>query len=128
MKLEIDDSRFGVGVDIESIERFAGLKRTRNRAFLCKIFTPDELDYCYSKRIPAPHLAVRFAGKEAVIKALCSLGRPGSSYRDVEITNDENGVPVVKLTAPDFADLHVKISLSHGADKAIAFAVALGKV
>ncbi|MFC2012869.1 holo-ACP synthase [Chloroflexota bacterium] len=127
VKLEMNDSRFGIGVDIESIERFTGLTRTRNRMFLGKIFTPDELDYCYSKRTPAPHLAVRFAGKEAVIKALYSLGRPESSYRDVTITNDENGVPVVKLTKPDFGDLHVKLSLSHGDGKGIAFAVILGK-
>lgn len=114
---------FGIGVDIDSIDRFAGLKRTQDSSFLNKVFTQKELEYCYSKRTPAPHLAARFAGKEAVIKALHSLGRPRSNYVDIEITNSEEGVPEVKLMKPGFDDLQIKLSLSHCADKAIAFAI-----
>jgi len=125
MNIEMDDSKFGIGVDIESIDRFAGLERTQDGSFLNKLFTRNELEYCYSKRMPAPHLAVRFAAKEAVIKALYSLGRPGSNYVDVEISNNEDGVPEVKLVKPGFNDLRIKLSLSHCADKAIAFVVVL---
>ena len=114
---------FGIGVDIESVDRFAGLERTQDSSFLNKIFTRNELEYCYSKRMPASHLAVRFAGKEAVIKALCSLGRVGSNYVDVEIINNKDGVPEVKIGKPGLHNLRIKLSLSHCVDKAIAFAV-----
>jgi len=114
---------FGIGVDIESIDRFAGLERTQDSSFLNKIFTLKELEYCYSKKIPAPHLAARFAGKEAIIKALCNMDRPKSNYRDIEIVNEKSGVPEVRIGKPGFHDLQIKLSLSHCADKAIAFAV-----
>ncbi|HUV55641.1 MAG TPA: holo-ACP synthase [Dehalococcoidales bacterium] len=114
---------FGIGVDIESIDRFAGLERTQDSSFLNKIFTLKELEYCYSKKIPAPHLAARFAGKEAIIKALCNMDRPKSNYRDIEIVNEKSGVPEVRIEKPGFHDLQIKLSLSHCNDKAIAFAV-----
>jgi len=114
---------FGIGVDIENIDRFAGLERTQDSSFLNKIFTLKELEYCYSKKIPAPHLAARFAGKEAIIKALCNMDRPKSNYRDIEIVNEKSGVPEVRIEKPGFHDLQIKLSLSHCNDKAIAFAV-----
>jgi holo-[acyl-carrier protein] synthase len=61
-------NNFGIGVDIESIERFVKLDRAKDSRFLAKIFTEKELDYCFKYKSPAEHLAVRYAGKEAVIK------------------------------------------------------------
>ena len=61
-------SNFAIGVDIESISRFKNLKRDKSRHFLEKIFTQNELNYCFSKKVPSPHLAVRFAAKEAAEK------------------------------------------------------------
>jgi len=62
----------GIGVDIEDVNRFT--KLGGNKAFLKKVFTQNELDYCFSKKVAAPHLAVRYAGKEAVVKALYNMG------------------------------------------------------
>jgi len=114
---------FGIGVDIESIDRFAGLERTQDSSFLNKIFTQKELEYCFSKKMVAQHLAVRYCAKEAVVKALASLNRANLSYRDIEIVNEKSGVPEVRIEKPGFHDLQIKLSLSHCADKAIAFAV-----
>lgn len=128
---------FGIGVDIESISRFKNQNRaTRGRvapkkgqnadvgsSFLNKIFTGAELDYCFSCSEPAQHLAARFAGKEAVIKALSGLNRSGAGYKDIEITNDDSGVPSAKISKPGFGDLDIKLSLSHSRQEAIAFAV-----
>ena len=116
-------NHLGIGVDIENIDRFTGPDRARNSAFLNKIFTGAEQEYCFSKAVAAPHLAARYAGKEAVVKALTGIGRLNIGYRDIEIINDKNGVPDVRIGKTGFHDLQIKLSLSHCADKAIAFAV-----
>jgi holo-[acyl-carrier protein] synthase len=117
-------SDFSVGVDIESISRFQ--KAEAASSFLNKIFTAGEMDYCFSCSAPAQHLAARFAGKEAIVKALAGLNRAGLSYNDIEISNDINGVPSAKIRKSGFDDLQIKLSLSHAKDMAIAFAVVVG--
>lgn len=119
-------SDFGIGVDTESISRFKKADAKRGSSFLNKIFTAAELDYCFSCHTPEQHLAARFAGKEAIIKALAGLSRSGLGYGDIEITNDKNGAPVAKIRKSGFSDLEIKLSLSHSRSEAIAFAVATG--
>jgi holo-[acyl-carrier protein] synthase len=118
-------NRFGIGTDIESIDRFDGPECLLHSPFLNKIFTASEQEYCFSRATAAPHLAARFAGKEAVIKALASLGRFNIGYKDIEIINNQDGVPEVAIGKDGFGDLQVKLSLSHCRDNAIAFAVAI---
>ena len=113
----------GVGTDIEDIDRFKNLNRDENSNFLNKIFTEKELDYSFSKGKPYQHLAARYAGKEAVVKALSSVGKKNIDYKDIEILNEDTGIPRVSLNNNDFNGLKIKISLSHSDDKALAFAV-----
>jgi holo-[acyl-carrier protein] synthase len=108
-----------VGVDIEQISRFKDLDRVRNFEFLNKIFTEREMDYCFSKKAPAQHLAVRFAAKEAIIKAFNSLGKTKLCLNKIEIIKDINEVPLVRVKG-----YNIKISLSHCKNEAIAFAIA----
>jgi holo-[acyl-carrier protein] synthase len=115
------ESYFGIGADIETISRFR--KADAGSSFLNKIFTGAEINYCFSCAEPARHLAARFAGKEAIIKALSGLNRSGAAYKDIEITNDSNGMPSVRILKPGFDDLEIKLSLSHDRQEAIAFAV-----
>ena len=103
---------FGVGTDIEDIARFRNLDRDENSNFLKKIFTEKELDYSFSKGKPHQHLAARYAGKEAVVKALSSVGKKSINYKDIEILNDNDGVPKVSLNNNDFNGLKINISLS----------------
>ena len=117
-------NHLGVGVDIESISRFVKVNQTKDHLFLDKIYTDEELNYCFSKKNPAQHLAARFAGKEAVIKALNCMEYPFSDFKKIEISNNEEGVPKVRINQPDFKKINLKISLSHCEDKAIAFVVA----
>jgi holo-[acyl-carrier protein] synthase len=59
-----------VGVDLIEIER---IRRALDRpGFRARCFTDSEIAYCDSKPNPAQHYAGRFAGKEAVGKALGS--------------------------------------------------------
>ena len=97
----------------------------KNSDFLKKVFTKNELDYCFSKKEAATHLAARFSGKEAVIKALNSIGKKAPTYREIEISNDKDGIPFVKINDKNMEDISIKISLSHCSDRSIAFAIAL---
>ena len=117
------NSEFGVGVDIENIERFSKPNVIKNKQFLEKIFTKKELDYCFSKAKPEQHLAARYAGKEAVVKAICSLKKINIDYKKVEILNNKNNVPLAKINK-DLGNLKIEISLAHCEDKAIAFVIA----
>ncbi len=115
--------RIGVGTDIEGIDRFRNLHHGRHRRFLERIFTPRELKYCFSKKDPAPHLAARFCAKEAVVKALASVGIHKVARREIEVANTSKGVPKIILRTKA-KPLQIQVSLSHTLDYAIAFVIA----
>jgi len=112
----------GIGVDIEEVVRFRTLDRARHKRFFEQIFTKREIEYCLSKKDPAPHLAARFCGKEAVVKALAGVGIHKVSRRDIEITNTSKGVPRIILHTKH-KDLKIQVSISHARDYAIAFVI-----
>lgn len=114
----------GIGTDIEDIGRFRKLDRNKNSNFLDKIFTKKELEYSFSKAKPYQHLAARYAGKEAVVKALGSLGKKNINYKDIEILKGSNGVPEVNFNQ---SNLNIHVSLSHSSGTALAFAVIIKK-
>lgn len=103
-----------IGADIEEISRFNKL----DKKILNKIFTEKELEYCFNKKNYSQHLAARFAGKEAVIKALSSF-KEKINLNDIEILNNRGKIPTVKLKNAKKYD--IKISLSHNKNNAIAF-------
>lgn len=107
-----------IGVDIEDISRF----EDKETAFLERVFTKTEMEYCLSKRNPAPHFAARFCAKEAVFKALSSAGVNDVLITHIEVFNDDNGCPRIRFLNPDIK-YKVNISLSHDKKKAIAFAM-----
>ena len=114
----MNTNNFSIGVDIEKISRFRYLTRKKNAKFLDKIFTKKELDYCFSKKPPAQHLAVRFAAKEAIVKAISSLNKRIFPFDEIEIIGNTSGIP-----AADLKGYNIKISLSHCEGMAIAFTV-----
>jgi holo-[acyl-carrier protein] synthase len=118
----------GVGTDIVEIHRFKIFNDPAFFTFLTKNFTPEELDYCLSRQDPAPHLAARFAGKEAVIKALYGIKITGIFFPAIEILNDEHGVPYVRINTSETEKLSVKISLSHSSDMALAFCIIIQEI
>jgi holo-[acyl-carrier protein] synthase len=113
-----------IGVDIIEIDRIRQAIARWGERFLHRVYTDAELGL-YKK---AESLAVRFAGKEAAVKAL-GTGMRGISWKDVEILHEPSGKPLVNLYrgAQDKAsDLGLKglaISLSHSREYAIAFVV-----
>jgi len=65
---------YGIGTDIVEIKRVRDAVERWGKRFLKKIFTENEISYCYKKKDPFLHLAVRFAEKEALIKAIGARG------------------------------------------------------
>jgi len=59
------------GTDIVEIDRIKESIETFGEKFIDKIFTEKEKEYCESKKnVKYQHYAARFAGKEAVYKAI----------------------------------------------------------
>ena len=110
-----------LGVDIVEVERVGRL--VKNRRFVDRIFSEDEIAYCRGKKNAAQHFAVRFAAKEAVYKA---LGRPGVGHKDISVRNDPSGQPRVVLSARlKKLESRLSLTLSHTADQAVAVALFL---
>ena len=110
-----------IGVDIEEIERFNNKSLDKDKHFFDKIFTKKELDYCFSKKNYAQHLAARFCAKEAVVKALTGLGIVDVFYNEIEVTNKENGMPVASIEK--YPNIQIKVSLSHNKTTAVAYVI-----
>ncbi len=115
----------GIGVDIETIDRFKKNDVLHSQSLLNKIYTKKELKYSFSKKNPAQHLAVRYVAKEAVFKACSSLGILITNYKKIEIFNTRKGVPFARIHDSNINLLNIIISLSHCSDKAIAFALVI---
>ena len=87
----------GIGIDLVEIDRIQDLAE-RHQSFLKRIFASCELKYCQGKKNPYPHLAARFAAKEAVFKALGTGWSLGLSWTDVAVENDMTGNPAIQLS------------------------------
>lgn len=74
----------GIGVDIESIDRFRKHSKNRDSRFLQKIYTFSELSYCFSKKDPSFHLVARFAESEGFkVLLLKSIGGSPEILADI---------------------------------------------
>lgn len=119
----------GIGVDLVEIDRFrTALARTPG--LKDRLFRPDERAYADAKRDPVERYAVRFAAKEAVMKAL-GRGLGEIAMFDIEVRRDESGAPSVLLhgrAAQVAAEQGVRrwlLTLTHTEHTAQAIAVAL---
>jgi holo-[acyl-carrier protein] synthase len=79
----------GIGIDATDIPRVAALVAKYGDRFLRRVFTDGEIAYCSRHRDPTPHLAGRFAAKEAAMKALGTGHAEGVLWTDVEVLRDE---------------------------------------
>ena len=117
----------GVGTDIVEVERIKNAIE-RNDKFLERIFTITELDYLKSRNLRPEYVAGRFAAKEAVAKAL-GTGFRGFDFKDIEIDRTTLGKPIVtlkgkaKLIAKKEGQYNIHLSISHGVDSAVAYAI-----
>lgn len=119
-----------VGTDIIEVNRIKGAIENLEDKFLNKIFTSKEIDYCEKTGlVKYQHYAVRFAGKEAVYKAISQklINKSDISWQNAEILNTKTGRPEVNfINLPEYIRNHIQnidISLSHIKEMAIATCV-----
>lgn len=116
---------FGLGTDIIETARIEKLI-ARGTPYLQTIFTPAEIAYCESRQKKSQHYAARFAVKEATLKALGTGWRRGAAFSDVEVVNDNEGKPDVRVHGKvkqlfeRHKIQHTSISISHTDQNAIA--------
>ena len=113
------------GVDIIEIERIQRVLDRWGQRFLDRIYTEGEISYCRQR---AQNLAVRFAAKEATMKAL-GTGLRGVGWKDIEVVRGQGGAPSIQLygranlRAEKLGVEELALSLSHSRDYAVAFVV-----
>jgi holo-[acyl-carrier protein] synthase len=113
-----------IGTDIVAVSRIENIIQQYSDRFKKHVFTSNEKSYCDLKANPSIHYAGRFAAKEAVKKAIYSLGVTNSiNFIDIEIISSVSGAPKVKLSNIDLDNILVKISISHTDEFATAFAL-----
>ncbi|MES2215081.1 MAG: holo-ACP synthase [Pseudomonadota bacterium] len=111
----------GIGTDIVQIPRIERLIEKFSDRFLSRILSPEEKEV-YNKKSCRAFVARRFAGKEAISKALgTGVGRP-LRFVDISIINDSLGAPKVKIKNYK-EDITIHVSLSDDYPIATAFAV-----
>ena len=89
-------SIIGLGFDATEIARVADMLARYGDRFLRRVFTDGEIAYATGRRLPAVHLAGRFAAKEAAMKALGTGHSRGVLWRDVEVVR-HGGPPQLQL-------------------------------
>src|SRR5204863_4211084 len=87
----------GVGIDIIEVARVQSSYGQFGERFLNRILLPDEIAYCLSHKAPAPHLAARFAAKEAISKAFGTGIGAALGWQDMEVGRKPSGEPFVIL-------------------------------
>jgi len=119
----------GLGVDIVEIDRMKAALERRPR-LKERLFSAAEREYCDKRGRPEVHYALRFAAKEAVLKAL-GTGFAGMKFTDVEVSRETSGRPVPKLSgraaerAAELGIVEMHLSLSFTHSTAVASAVAI---
>lgn len=128
MTLPPGSSIVGIGIDIIEVERIAGSLGRHGEGFRRRVFTEAEWDYCCAKARRFEHLAGRFAAKEAVLKALGTGWKRGTSFREIEVVRNGNSPPEIQLSdrmrqlLPE-GEVRIWLSISHTEHYAVAQAI-----
>ena len=115
----------GTGVDLVEVPRFRRAVERWGDRLLSRLFTRSELAYCKAYKAAEEHLAVRFAAKESVVKALGAPKGLGLEWKDLEIVRSKSGQPGVTFRGSmnRWKRLQVHLSLSHTSEYAVATAL-----
>ena len=90
----------GIGIDLVECARIQhSIDRFGDR-FLHRVFTDGEVAYSMSMKVPARHLAARFAAKEAVSKAFGTGIGKAMGWRDIDVQKKASGEPFLVFWGP----------------------------
>jgi holo-[acyl-carrier protein] synthase len=119
----------GIGVDVVRVERLVASLARFGERMEKRLFTPGELGYSRTHKDPHPHLAARFAAKEAASKALGTGMSGGVGWTQIEVLQPGGRVPELRLTGAAQARFEAlgcrrsHLSLSHDGGLAVACVV-----
>ena len=119
----------GIGTDLVEVNQIR-VALERRPGLRERLFTESEWEYAVRHRDPMPHLAARFAAKEAVMKSL-GVGIGAVSFTDIEVVRDPGGKPSVELAgraarlAEDAGVTRFELSLTHTPSMAHAMVAAI---
>jgi len=120
---------FGVGTDILPLDRVAAVHRKFGARFVRRLLLPEEADWFARTRQPVRFLAMRFAAKEAIVKAMGTGFANGMWIRDCGSVPDPLGRPTVIFSDRGHARCRQlgiaggHLSLTDDAGLIVAFAV-----
>tara|TARA_R110002096_G_scaffold163266_2_gene330678 strand:+ start:1224 stop:1613 length:390 start_codon:yes stop_codon:yes gene_type:complete len=86
---------FGIGTDIVEMARVNAIWERYGEHFARRILMDEELALFHKSKQPVRFLAMRFAGKEAAVKAMGTGFAHGVWLRDVGITSNPWGRPLI---------------------------------
>jgi holo-[acyl-carrier protein] synthase len=122
----------GIGMDATDLPRIAAAIERYGDRFLSRILTDEELAYCRRRRDPVPHVAGRFAAKEAGMKAIGTGHSQGVLWRDIEVFR-HGGAPQLRFNraaAEHFTRLGAEramLTITHAETIALAHVILLGR-
>ncbi len=120
----------GVGTDVVQVSRMEAVWLRRGERFARRILMPEELPGFHRTRNKVRFLAMHFAAKEAIVKALGTGFRHGMWVRDAGFVPDERGKPCVvfsergRSVCRRFGVGGAHVSLTDEAGLVVAMAVA----
>jgi holo-[acyl-carrier protein] synthase len=123
----------GTGIDIVNIERIERLMDRWGDRFLGRVYTEREISWCRRKSHPMECFAIRFAAKEAFLKAIGTGLRYGIQWTDIEVENDPMGKPLLSFhrRAKEFLQSRridrTLLTLSHDRPYAVAHVLLEGR-
>ena len=86
---------FGVGTDVVEVARIQATYDRFGQHFVQRLLMDEELELFQNSKWLVRFLAMRFAGKEATVKAMGTGFRHGIWLRDVGLTNNDWGRPLI---------------------------------
>ncbi len=122
----------GIGVDVVKVDRLVAALERFGERMERRLFTAEELAYCRSHHDPLPHLAARFAAKEAASKALGTGLSHGVGWKDFEVIQPGGRQPRLEFHGRGREVLEAiggraaHLSLTHDGGVAIACVVVEG--
>jgi len=100
----------GNGVDIVENKRIKNSLKNKN--FINRIFTQNEINKSKKLINKINYYAKRFAAKEAFVKAIGEGFRNNINFGDIEVINDKKGKPIIKISNKTKNFLKKKFKLS----------------
>jgi len=113
------------GIDIVRVRRIRTLIQKKKKAFLTRVFAPEEIAYCEAKVNKYEHYAARFAAKEAFLKA-CQHPARSFAYNEIVVmkTSAVPTIRIIPVAKKRFVrNKTVSLSIAHEKEYAVAVVV-----